>query len=400
MPPGTQKRRQNPVEAGDNEPATQQPSQNTSYLLPENDRVNGQLRVVYEDDGYGRSELSGGDERKNRRRSAETARRGRRRKFVTRHHLDEGDSEEGRGQGDGVDIGRALRDLRGGFGMGVGPSTSNGSSVEVQGRERLTGMSGVKQAAQANMRTMPTMTPATQGFTQELTRGPITMGSGRHALVLDASMVQMINASTASVGRGGGADRRGGRGARSAPGGRNPNKVRRREGMRRSAQNPHVQNPLSSKLLAQKPEEGRSFQETPNRSLDAFVSQLQAPSPDRAPVRVRMRAPTSLAQQASTLQPRLQFDATNARGVSTLRLRVREVEEEYGKIKCLCQCDHPMGVFEGETALVVMKQTVELGEVREGVGLILNKPWLVLEGNLEDGLTLPAVFCLGDVSII
>ena len=239
----------------------------------------------------------------------------------------------------------------------------------------------------------------------EFTQGPVTIGEGRHALVLDASMLQMIHNSSAR--RAPGASRGRGRGGRRGAG-LGVGAIRRREGLAGGRPHQHKgghnSRSLSSKLLAKTQGETAVAEADadgvtpPKGGLDAFVSQLQAPSPDQASLRIRMRAPTSLAQQVSTLEPRLQFDASNTRGVSTLRLTVLRSEKEHGKVKCVCHCDHAMGVFEGETALVVMNQTLELGEVEEGTGLILNKPWLVLEGQVADGVTMPAVFCLGDVS--
>ena len=424
---------------------SQTTSRAESSLLPENDRLNRQLRVGYADDDYEGMPLRDGSERRpDRRSSAETARRGRRRKFVTRHHLDGGDGGgDGGGEGGGgvgggggggghgedgeeredggwglggldgrdggaagLEVGRALQNLqrgmdggRGGLGASMSrPSMSAGGSVEVQGRERLV----VGGGASGSMPGTISGTQAQRAFTQ----GPVTIGEGRHALVLDASMLQMIHNSSAR--RAPGASR--GRGARRGVRGAGVGTIRRREGL--AGGRPHQQKgghnsrSLSSKLLAKTQGETADADADaeadgltpPKGGLDAFVSQLQAPSPDQASLRIRMRAPTSLAQQVSTLEPRLQFDASNTRGVSTLRLTVLRAEKEHGKVKCVCHCDHAMGVFEGETALVVMNQTLELGEVEEGTGLILNKPWLVLEGQVADGVTMPAMFCLGDVS--
>ena len=53
-----------------------------------------------------------------------------------------------------------------------------------------------------------------------------------------------------------------------------------------------------------------------------------------------------------------------------------------------------MGVFDGHLVLVVTNQVEGLEDVREGSGLILNKPWLVL-GDLEvDQKNIPCLFPL------
>ena len=376
-----------------------QPS--SSLLLPEEEQR--QLRVVYAADDEqrgdriddretvrtGRPSNSGG--------AGDLTRRGRRRKFVTRHHLESGAGEPSKGVAHvREEMARALQTLRG-VDAG-GPSTSHGGSVEVLGRERIAEAIGA-----AGVRGTPVTGPS--GEIPLVSQGParpVTVGSGRHALVLDAGMIDMINKSSAG-GRSGhaavGASR--GHGGRDRRGGRKRQPVRRRQGLaalgglQQSKLRRTVHTPLSSRILTR---EGTTVDNgTPNKSLDAFVSQLQAPSPDQAPVRVRMRAPTSLAEQANTLGPRLQFDASNARGVSTLRVRVLRAEREHGKYIVLCHCEHPMGVFEGHQVLVVTNQIVGLEDVREGAGLILNKPWLVL-GGLEVETNIPALFPLHEIT--
>jgi hypothetical protein len=371
----------------------------SSLLLP--DEEQRQLRVVYAADDQQRSErVDGGETRRagpsssNAGAAGDLARRGRRRKFVTRHHLESGAAEPAR-EGAHVreEIDRALQTFRG---MDTRmPSTSHAGSVEVQGRERFLDSLGV-----AGVRGTPVTGPS--GEMPPASQGPVTVGAGPHALVLDAGMIEMINKSASGRRSGNtGAKTGRGRGGRDRGGGkRQP--VRRREGLaalggaQQSKLRRTLHTPLSGKILAQEDTPVESG--TPNKSLDAFVSQLQAPSPDQAPVRVRMRAPTSLAEQANTLGPRLHFDASNARGVSTLRVRVIRAERENGKFKCLCHCEHPMGVFEGHLVLMVTNQIVGLEEVREGAGLILNKPWLVLGGLEVEETKIPALFPLHPVT--
>lgn len=355
----------------------------SSLLLP--DEEQRQLRVVYAADDQQRSErVDGGETRRagpsssNAGAAGDLARRGRRRKFVTRHHLESGAAEPAR-EGTHVreEIDRALQTFRG---MDTRmPSTSHAGSVEVQGRERFLDSLGV-----AGVRGTPVTGPS--GEMPPASQGPVTVGAGPHALVLDAGMIEMINKSASGRRSGNtGAKTGRGRGGRDRGGGkRQP--VRRREGLaalggaQQSKLRRTLHTPLSGKILAQEDTPVESG--TPNKSLDAFVSQLQAPSPDQAPVRVRMRAPTSLTEQVNSLGPRLQFDASNARGVSTLRVQVIRAERENSKFKSLCHCEHPMGVFDGHLVLVVTNQVEGLEDVREGSGLILNKPWLVL-GDLE-----------------
>lgn len=374
-----------------------QPS--SSLLLPEEEQR--QLRVVYAADDQQRSERIDGRETRRTGRPSDAgeagdlARRGRRRKFITRHHLESGAGEPAQGVAHvREEIDRALQTFRG---MEAGgQSTSHGGGVEVQGLERFVDEMGV-----IGVRGTPVTGPS--GEMPQASQGPVTVGTGPHALVLDAGMIDMVNKSAAGRRhRYTGANAGKGRGGRDRRGGGKRQPVRRREGLaalggpQQSKLRRTVHTPLSSRILAQ--EDTHVESGTPNKSLDAFVSQLQAPSPDQAPVRVRMRAPTSLAEQANTLGPRLHFDASNARGVSTLRVRVIRAERENGKFKCLCHCEHPMGVFEGHLVLMVTNQIVGLEEVREGAGLILNKPWLVLGGLEVEETKIPALFPLHPVT--
>jgi hypothetical protein len=341
-------------------PGQPQPSQQTESLL----LAGEQLRVVYAADDDFRSQDS---EDGRSTRLDDTARRGRRRKFVTRHHLEAGAPADG-GR---ADIDRVLEHVRRGVDIEYDEASTSQRSVELRGRERVAG-------------SVPVPSPAAR---LAAVQGPVRMGTGEHALVVDAKMMHMIQmASSTRDNVRPVAARRGG--------GRQKQPIRRRHlGV------PRQRETLSHKLVTQFVEEDGVNNVTPTQVLDAFVSQLPAPSPDQASLRVRMRAPATLTQQLHTLQPRLQLATTMSKGVTTLRMRVHRVAKEHGKLKCLCRCDNSMGVFEGETALVVTRQASGLDMLGADAEIILNKPWLVLEGRM-DGEALPLLLCLGDEGVL
>jgi hypothetical protein len=328
-----------------------------------------QVRVVYAPDEEIRSEYTEG------RQSVrhQDARRGRRRAFVIRHHVRDGPPE-----GPGVKIDRVIQNVRRGVDLPEG-SASFGSA-EVQCEERA--VNGDLSRHSQSSPSPPTETR-------------VKMGTGGHALFVDSYMMSMVQKSssrrekTSQVGPSSLGPRGGRRGAR--PPSRRRSVMDGRDKSNRG---------LGHKLLSQLADADLDVNNsTPNQVLDTFVSQIPAPSPDSVSKRIRMRPPVTLAQQVNTLDARLKFEANVSRGVSTLKLEVLRMDKEHGKLKCLCKCDHPMGVFEGKRAISVMKQSPDLGDIHPGASIIINKPWFILDG-LVDGATVPMIFCLGDASRI
>ena len=312
----------------------------TESVLPQDD-----VRVGYAEDSIDDfregSDSGSGDQLE--RGQAVPGERRRQRAFAIRHHY----MDDSLGNDNQVPAVNVLQDVMRQVGVShqrvdvVPPSPS---SVEVQGALRAHSTSHMPQS------------------------GPVTMGGGQHAVVVDADMMSMLGQvpsprtaayNTATT----------------------PARQKRR-------QNPMGQQTMTRRRVGVHSRLASLSTQTNSQNLQDFVSAIPAPSPIDVS-RYRMRTPSTLKQQVETLDSRLQYlSSAQGRSVSTLMLTVLSVAIEQGKMKCLCHCESPMGVFHGPKVIIISPFNPDLADLAHHQSLretkiVVSKPWLVV-GDDED----------------
>lgn len=344
--------------------------------------------VVHTDmDGQGQDEFHG------------VARRGRKRAFAIRHHQVEsaGGGQRRREADTGVRVGieHVLEQIG-----GLGTDDMATSSGGIQGG--LVDGSICDHGGSTTPRVVEN---------QEQVNS-IRMGRGGHALTLDASMITMM--AQTSHQRGGGSSTRTRRGASRT---QTTQPKRRRQ---QPAQLPSSRGGrrcirgLGERILATQGHPASSVSPIGGKTIqdmDEFLSAMP-PASQHAPSRARMRAPATLTQLADSLEDRLQVIASlKSSTVSTLKLRLESVHAEHGKMMCMCWCENPMGVFSGNHVVAVISHMPELEDFVvhrnslfsseiciDGHGIIVSKPWMVLNDQQQDEKRPAILLCLGDIA--
>lgn len=320
----------------------------------------------------------------------QVARRGRRRAFAIRHH-----EMEGKGDVDGgvrEELEHVMQQV-GGLGTDGGIASLQqdgddgsvcqplhiGASMDSKGGTSLDDCEG-----------------------RSIHTGPqvgVRMGSGGHALTVDAKMMAMMSRSSKRTGRS------------ATPSLKiQPKRRRQQKSQQTTTRRQRRSHGLGERLLATQLDPTAVQNSSP---MQEFISAVPAPS-QIAPSRTRMRAPATLTQLADSLEERLQVLASTRTGssVSTLKLRIKSVHTEYGKMMCRCSCDAPMGLLRDHFVVAVMRYMTDLDDLVSsnqgasmiddqdnttigGHEIIVNKPWLILEDPNRSGTVL---YCLGEVA--
>jgi len=338
----------------------------TESVLPQDD-----ARVGYAADSIDdfRDESDSDSGPRLERGQAVSGERRRHRAFAIRHHY----MDDSVGNDKQVPVGNVLQDVMRQVGVShqriddVSPSPS---SVEVQGGLRAQS-TGVRPQS-----------------------GPVTMGGGQHAVVVDADMMSMLGqvpsprttvSNTVST----------------------PARQKRR-------QSPVVRQAVTRRRGGGPSRLASLSTQTNSQNLQDFVSAIPAPSPIDVS-RYRMRTPSTLKQQVDTLDSRLQYlSSAQGRSVSTLMLKVLSVAIEQGKMKCFCYCESPMGVFDGHKVIIISPFNPDLADIAHQQSvpetkIVVSTPWLIVADDsdedkecMDDANTkikpnLPILLCLGGI---
>lgn len=299
------------------------------------------------------------------------ARRGRRRAFAIRHHqVDTGGPRELVGQGGDVrlELEQVMQQVGGLEGQGV--ALSDGDVYNPSHHVGSTLMAG-------------------EGIVQQ--EHPLKMGTGAHALTVDANLMSMVLSSKKHD--------------LSMKPITKPKPKKRRQQAKSTPVGRRKSSGLGDRILSTQIDPPNGGTASP---MQDFMSTVPAPS-QIVQSRARMRAPATLTQLADSLDDRLCVLASTRSGntVSTLKLHLRTVHMAQGKMMCRCLCENPMGVLSGHDVIVVMRCISEmaalvsdsssLGETTrttDGHEIIVSKPWLILDGGTRPEILL----CLGDVA--
>lgn len=277
----------------------------------------------------------------------------RRRTFLIRHHhVQESVDQEGEGVEDAVRRACRLPDL--------GEMSPNHSMSSVEGIPNINRFSSPNATASPGQR---------DGVQEDQTlqdgERVVSVGVGGYRVDVDTDMMNMVQQSQRTV--------------KSTP-----QKPRRRQ-----QQTPKSRQRMRSRLGHMSAAHGGP--ETP--SVQNLISNIPAPSPSDAG-RSRMRTPSNLAKQADALDARMQYLASSGgKLLSTLKLTVLRTVMEQGKMKSLCHCEDPLGVFRGSQIIVISSFVPDLAQDE---AIVVNKPWLVL----DDNDNVPIMICLGHIQPI